>query len=72
LSPQFTFSADVLGRYNYDLKTIGNHVVDFAVAAKWNPFRNRNMPLNAFVSVPLNDDGLRAKVIWGLGFDVIL
>jgi len=72
LSQQFTLSADVLGRYNYDLKTIGNNIVDFAVAAKWNPWRERNIPLNAFVSVPLNDDGLRADVIWGVGFDFIL
>jgi hypothetical protein len=72
LSQQFTLSADVLGRYNYDLKTIGNSIVDFAVAAKWNPWRERNIPLNAFVSVPLNDEGLRADVIWGVGFDFIL
>jgi hypothetical protein len=72
LNNQFTFAADVLGRYNPHVKSIGNHIIDLAVAAKWNPFSNRNMPLNAFVSFPLNDDGLRADFVWGIGFDVIL
>jgi hypothetical protein len=72
LTPQFTLAADVLGRYNPNVKTIGNHVIDLAIAAKWNPFRDRNVPLNAFVSFPLNNDGLRADVVWGLGFDIIL
>jgi len=69
---KFTFAADVLGRYNPNVESIGNHIVDLALAMKWNPFSKRNMPLNAFVSIPLNDDGLRADFVWGLGFDVIL
>jgi hypothetical protein len=72
LSNKFTFATDVIGRYNPHLKEIGNHVIDLALAVKWNPFSQRNMPLNAFVSIPLNDDGLRADFVWGLGFDVIL
>ncbi len=72
ITNQFTVAADVLGRYNPNVDEIGNHVVDVAVAVKWNPFTNRNAPLNAFVSIPVNDDGLRANVIWGIGFDFIL
>jgi hypothetical protein len=72
VTPKFSFAADVLGRYNPHVKNIGNHIVDLALAAKFNPFAKRNMPLNAFVSIPLNDDGLRADFIWGLGFDIIL
>jgi hypothetical protein len=72
VSNQFTLAADVLGRHNPHVDDIGNNVVDLAVAVKWNPFTNRNAPLNAFVSFPLNDDGLRPDVIWGIGFDFIL
>lgn len=69
---RLTAAVDVLGRYNPDVDLIGNNVVDLAIAAKFNPFTNRNLPINAFVSFPLNDDGLRSDYIWGLGFDVIL
>ena len=65
-----TVAADVLGRYNPDLDTISNHLVDVALAAKWNPFKDHEAPLNAYVILPVNKDhGLRADVIWGLGVE---
>jgi len=66
----FTLAADILGRYNPDQEEIGNHLVDFAVAAKWSPFKQFNAPFNAYFIVPLNnDEGLRSDFIWGLGVD---
>lgn len=71
-SSRFTAAVDVLGRKNPNVHDIGNNVVDLAIAAKYNPFSEQNTPINAFVSFPLNDDGLRADMIWGIGIDVIL
>ena len=72
ITNRLTAAVDVLGRNNPHVDEIGNNVVDIAFAVKFNPFSNYNAPINAFVSVPLNDDGLRADAIWGLGFDIIL
>ncbi len=72
VNSQLTFAVDVLGRHNPHVEEIGNDVVDAAFAVKFNPFNRYNAPLHAFVSVPLNDDGLRSDAIWGVGFDVIL
>lgn len=72
VNSRFTAALELLGRYNPDLDEIGNNVVDAAFSVKFNPFSRANIPINAFVSVPVNDDGLRADYIWGLGFDVIL
>lgn len=70
MTPTFTLAADILGRYNPHQHEIGNHLVDFAIEGKWNPFKQFNAPLNAYVIIPINkDDGLRADVIWGLGVD---
>jgi hypothetical protein len=72
ITDRLTAAVDVLGRHNPHVDEIGNDVVDIAFAVKFNPFSNYNAPINAFVSVPLNDDGLRADAIWGIGFDIIL
>jgi len=65
-----TVAADVIGRYNPQLENVSNHIVDVALAAKWNPFNNHDAPLNAYVILPVNKDhGLRADVIWGLGIE---
>jgi hypothetical protein len=70
VSQPLTVAADVLGRYHPDLDEISNHYVDVALAAKWNPFKSHEAPLNAYVILPVNkDDGLRADVIWGLGVE---
>lgn len=70
MTQTFTFAADILGRYNPHQHEIGNHLIDLAVAAKWNPFKLHNAPFNAYVIVPLNkNQGLRSDVIWGLGID---
>ena len=69
---RLTAALDLLGRYNPHVDEIGNNVMDVAFAVKFNPFSNYNAPINAFVSVPVNDDGLRADAIWGVGFDIIL
>lgn len=72
ITNRVTVAADILGRNNPDLEAIGNNIVDAAFAVKFNPFSRYNAPINAFISVPLNDDGLRADYIWGIGFDLIL
>ena len=72
LTDRITGGVDVLGRYNHNIDVIGDHVIDLAFSAKWNPWSTANAPLTAFVSVPLNDDGLRADVVWGLGVEFIL
>jgi len=73
LSSKFTAGVDVLGRYNPDQEQVGNHVVDMAVSAKWNPWRGVNAPLNAYVILPLNEDeGLRSDLIYGIGIDWVL
>jgi len=60
----------VLGRYLPDLKDQSDHFVDVALQAKYNPFKEYDAPLNAYVLLPVNkDDGLRADVIWGLGIE---
>ncbi|MFT4584037.1 MAG: hypothetical protein ACI915_004063 [Gammaproteobacteria bacterium] len=70
MAAPFTVAADVMGRYNPDLETVSNHIVDVGLAAKWNPFNDRKAPLNAYVILPVNKDhGLRADVIWGLGVE---
>jgi len=72
VSNRVTVALELLGRSNPHVDAIGNDVVDAAFAVKFNPFDRYNLPLNAFVSVPVNDDGLRSDAIWGLGFDLIL
>ena len=63
-----TVAADVLGRYNPGLSVISDHMIDVALAAKWNSFYNHEAPLNAYVILSVDrDHGLRADVIWGLG-----
>ncbi|MET0499604.1 MAG: transporter [Steroidobacteraceae bacterium] len=72
-SNSLTLGADVLGRWNPDQEEVDDNVVDFALSGKWNPFKGANVPLNAYVIVPVNKDhGLRADVIYGVGFDVVL
>lgn len=72
VTDRVTAAVDLLGRYQPHVEEIGNHVIDLAFAVKFNPFNNYNAPINAFVSVPVNDDGLRSDAIWGVGFDIIL
>jgi hypothetical protein len=72
LSDRFTGGIDVLGRYSPNIDDIGNNIVDVALSAKFNPFNQANAPFTGFVSFPMNDDGLRADVIWGIGIDIIL
>ena len=70
VSTPVTFAADVMGRYNPEQEVISNHLVDVALAAKWNPFNGFDAPFNAYVILPVNkDDGLRADAIWGLGVE---
>lgn len=72
-SNNLTLGADFLGRWNPDQEEVDNNIVDFALSGKWNPFKSANAPLNAYVIVPVNKDhGLRADVIYGIGFDIVL
>lgn len=66
--PTLTLAFDVLGRWEHDGDGIGDHLLDFAVGAKWNLFRV--LPVSANVLLPLNkDEGLRADVIWTVGIE---
>jgi hypothetical protein len=72
-SSTFTVGADFLGRWNPDQEEIGSNVVDFALSAKWNPFKGMNAPFNAYIIVPVNkDQGLRSDLVYGVGFDFVL
>lgn len=72
-SSNFTVGGDFLGRWNPDQDEIGSNVVDFAISAKWNPFKGVNAPFNAYVIVPVNkDQGLRSDFVYGVGFDFVL
>jgi len=66
--PSLTVAFDVLGRWKPDGNGIGDHIVDAALALKWNPWSS--LILSGGVQVPLNrDEGLRADVIWTIGAD---
>lgn len=68
LHPDLTVGLDVLGRWEPDGDDIGDHTIDLALGAKWNPFGS--FLVNAAVLTPLNrDSGLRADVIWTLGVE---
>ncbi len=68
LHPDLTVGLDVLGRWEPDGDDIGDHTVDLALGAKWNPFGS--FLVNAAVQTPLNrDSGLRADVIWTLAVE---
>jgi hypothetical protein len=72
-SSRFTIGADFLGRWNPDQDEISSNVVDFALSAKWNPYSGMNAPFNAYIIVPVNkDQGLRADLVYGVGFDFVL
>jgi Putative MetA-pathway of phenol degradation len=68
LHPRLTLAADVLGRWAPERSGNGEHIVDFAVSAKWNVWRA--LLLDAAVQVPINkDEGLRADFIWTVGVE---
>lgn len=63
-SEQFTVGFDVLGTYRpFDAN--GTHLVNGALGAKWNPFRQFVLFLNA--QIPFNDSGLRSNLITTFG-----
>ena len=63
-SEQFTVAFDVLGTYR-PRDDNGRHVINGSLGAKWNPFRQFVLFLNA--QVPLNDAGLRANLVTTFG-----
>ncbi len=65
---RLTVALDVLGRWEPNGDPIGNNLVDFAVGAKWNPWRT--LVLNGNVLLPVNkDEGLRTNVTWTVGVE---
>jgi len=66
--PSLTIAVDGLGRWEPEGDGIGDHTVDLALGAKWEP-----LPfflLNAGVQVPLNkNQGIRPNLIWTLGLE---
>jgi hypothetical protein len=68
LLPSVTLATDVLGRWRPRGNGIGDHIVDIALGAKWNPLDT--FLFNAGVQLPLNrNEGLRANVIWMLALE---
>ena len=66
--PKLTIAVDGLGRWEPSGDGIGDHIVDLALGAKWNPFRS--FLLNAGVQIPLNkSEGLRPNIAWTLGLE---
>ena len=66
--PKLTIAVDSLGRWEPSGDGIGDHIVDLALGAKWNPFRS--FLLNAGVQIPLNkSEGLRPNIAWTLGLE---
>lgn len=58
-------AASVLGRWYPNEVSTRNNFVDLALGVKWDPFEVG--PLNASVIVPINNEGLRADIIWSVG-----
>lgn len=63
-----TLAIDSLGRWRPKGNGIGDHIIDLAVGAKWNPVAN--FVLNSGVQLPLNrSEGLRPNLIWTVGLE---
>jgi hypothetical protein len=66
--PRLTVALDVIGRWEPQGDGVGDHIVDLALGAKWNPVGA--FLVNANVQLPLNkSEGLRADVIWTIGVE---
>jgi hypothetical protein len=58
---RFTIIWDLLGSHELQGDGIGDHILNTAIGVKWNPFAQ--FVVTANIQLPLNDDGLRARVI---------
>jgi hypothetical protein len=68
IHPRLSVAVDVIGRWKPDGDGTADHIVDGAVAARWNVFGA--FLLNAAVQVPINrNTGLRPDLIWTVGVD---
>ena len=68
LSSSVTTAYDVIGRWEPNGDDIGDHTVDIAIGAKWDPFDL--VPLNVNFVVPVNkDSGLRTDFTWTIGLE---
>ena len=68
LHQQVTVGIDVIGRWHPDGDGVRD-LIDVAVGGKWDPF-DIGAPFSANVLIPINKDtGLRADVIWSVGFE---
>jgi hypothetical protein len=66
--PELSLASDLLGYWRPQGNGIGDHIVDFALGVKWNPFGT--FLLNTGVQLPVNrNEGLRANIIWGVGLE---
>lgn len=69
LHQQVTGSIDVIGRWHPDGDGVRD-LIDVAVGGKWDPF-DIGAPFSANVLIPINKNtGLRANVIWSVGFEM--
>jgi hypothetical protein len=66
--PRLTFAVEGLGRWEPNGDNIGDHLIDLALGAKWNPFGSFIIGTNFLV--PLNrDEGLRPNFAWTIGIE---
>ncbi|HEU4343389.1 MAG TPA: hypothetical protein VFU31_17715 [Candidatus Binatia bacterium] len=66
--PTVSLATDVLGRWRPSGDGIGDHIVDIALGAKWNPLGT--FVLNTGVQLPINrSEGLRPNIIWMVGLE---
>ncbi len=66
--PRLTVAVETLGRWEPNGDNIGDHLVDLALGAKWNPFGS--FVLGTSFLVPLNrDEGLRPNFAWTIGIE---
>ncbi len=69
LHSRLTVAADLLGRWEPEGDDVGDHTLDLALGAKWNPIET--LIFSGNVLFPLNpNEGLRADVIWSLGVEM--
>lgn len=67
--PKVTVAADILGRWEPNGDDVGDHIVDAAFGFKANVVEGAYF--NFTVLIPVNrDEGLRANIIWTVGFEL--
>ena len=64
---KWNIAAELLGKYFHEQPSGRQHIIDFAVTTKLDPFEIA--PINVAIIIPVNDDGLRSDLIWSVGIE---